>query len=723
MSIFFEKESKTFYLESKDTTYAFCINPYGFPEHLYFGKRTAHDIARTPHSWGGHTMVACIPGSRGFSFGCVGAEVPFYGNGDYREPMLQVCDKNGDRLIQLAYESHEIVKEKPALCGMPSLREGETLILHLKDLHRNLLVDLYYTVYENVSAIARRAEITNNDKDALFLERAYSFSFDLPRNDYELITLHGGWAKECEIERTPMHHGVFNVGNKRGSSSAAHNPFVAIVDKHTTEHTGEAYGVNLIYSSSFMLKAEGYLNGTSRILGGVNDFDFSWKLEEGEKFSTPEAVLAYSDEGLSKLSRQFHDLYREQLIAKKDVYASRPIVFNNWEGTYFNFNNERLMAIVDAIKGTGITHFVLDDGWFGARNNDKMGLGDWVVNTEKLEGGLKTIIDYVHSAGMKFGLWFEPEMVNPDSNLYRAHPDWAIHCPGHTPMEARNQLMLDLTRPEVRDYIVEAVSAILRDNEIDYVKWDSNRNITENFSVALPADRQKEFHHRYALGLYEICERIIGAFPNVFFEGCSSGGARFDAGMLYYFPQIWTSDDSDAYMRTRIQYGTSMAYPLSSHSCHVSICPNHQSGRTMAMKTRGDIAHLGPTGYELDTAKLTEEELAEIPKQIAEFREVEDLVMKGDLYRLESTMEGNYFAEMLVSKKKDKAWLVAMYATKIPNDEPKMFYPKGLLEDALYEIPELGVTLSGRTIMYAGMQLRFTTPGDYGTATLHFNKV
>ncbi|MBO5790548.1 MAG: alpha-galactosidase [Clostridia bacterium] len=723
MSIFFEKESKTFYLESKDTTYAFYINQFGFPQHLYFGKRIAREAMQPSPKWAGSSMIACIPGSGGFSFGTTRAEVSFYGNGDYREPMLQICDKNGDRLMQLSYERHDILKEKPALCGMPSLREGETLVLHLKDLHRNLTVDLYYTVYETVSAIARRAVITSGEKDALFVERAYSFSLDLPKNDYELLTLHGAWARECQAERTPMHHGIFSIGSKRGSSSASNNPFMAIVDKNTTEHAGEAYGVNLIYSGSYTLKAEVCADGTSRILGGINDFDFAWKLKEGEQFSTPEVVLAYSDSGLSKLSRQFHDLYREQLIPKKDVYASRPIVFNNWEGTYFNFNNERLMSIVDAIKGRGITHFVLDDGWFGARNNDKKGLGDWVVNTEKLEGGLKTIIDYVHNAGMKFGLWFEPEMVNPDSDLYRAHPDWAIHCPGHTPMEARNQLMLDLTRKEVRDYIVEAVSSILRDHEIDYVKWDSNRHITENFSIGLPADRQKEFHHRYTLGLYEICERIIGAFPEVFFEGCSSGGARFDAGMLYYFPQIWTSDDSDAYMRTRIQHGTSMAYPLSSHSCHVSICPNHQSGRTVPMQTRADIAHLGPTGYELDTAKLTEEELLEIPKQIEQFRKMEDLVMKGDLYRLENTMEGNYFAQMLVSKEKDKAVLVAMRATLLVNDEIHRFFPKGLEEDALYEIPELEITLSGRTAMYAGLILPFKTPGDYATACVHFNRI
>lgn len=721
MSVIYQESTKTFYLESKDITYAFYINKLGFPEHLYFGRRVGHDALNYAYSVGATSMRACLPDTQ-TSFNDLPGEAPFYGNGDFREPMFQIMDERGDRLTQLVYESHEILASKPALPGMPSLRGGETLALRLKDIHHDLRVDLFYTVYEDVSTIARHTEIVNLGQTPVSILRAYSFCLDLPRNDYELITLHGAWARECEIERIPMHHGTSFIDSKRGSSSATNNPFLAVVAPCTDEFHGEAYGFNLVYSGSHIFKAEASLSGASRVLGGINDFDFRWKLGAGETFVSPEVVMVYSAEGLNKMSQQFHDTYRSYLIPQKHVHAHRPVVINNWEATYFDFDNERLMAIVDAVRGTGIDTFVLDDGWFGARNHAKAGLGDWVVNTEKLKGGLHTIINYVHDAGMKFGLWFEPEMVNPDSDLYRAHPDWAIHCPGHDPMLSRNQLALDLTRPEVRDYVVEAVSKILREHKIDYVKWDSNRAITENFSTALPADRQQEFQHRWTLGLYDIFDRIINGFPHIFFEGCSSGGARFDAGMLYYFPQIWTSDDTDAYMRTRIQYGTSMAYPLSALSCHVSICPNHQTGRTTPFASRADIAHLGATGYELDTARIIESEVAAIPAQVEAYHAMEDLILDGDLYRLENTLDGNWFAEMVVAKDKSAAVLTAMRTLVIANAESKRFYPVGLCEDALYHIPELELTLHGSTIMNVGLKLNFERC-DFATATVHLNRV
>ena len=721
MAIIFKESTKTFYLESKETTYAFYINKIGFPEHLYFGKRVAHDALNYAYAGGATSHRAYIP-EVNISYNDLPAEAPFYGNGDFREPMTQIMDAKGDRLIQPVYERHEILAEKPAIPGMPSLRGGETLKLVLKDMTRELRIILYYTVYEDAAAIARRAEIVNNTDETIDILRAYSFCLDLPRNNYELITLHGAWARECEMERVPMHHGVMAVDSKRGSSSATNNPFMAVVSPSTDEFHGEAYGINLVWSGSYVIKAEAGIGGASRILGGIQDFDFRWALDAGEVFATPEAVLVYSDCGLNKMSHAFHDLYRGYLIPEKDVHAHRPVVINNWEGTYFDFDNERLMAIVDAVRGTGIDTFVLDDGWFGARNHAKAGLGDWVVNTEKMKGGLKTIIDYVHNAGLKFGLWFEPEMVNPDSDLYRAHPDWAIHCPGHEPMQSRSQLTLDLTRAEVRDYVVDAVCAILDTHDIDYVKWDSNRALTENFSLGLAADRQQEFHTRWTLGLYDIFERIINSHPDIFFEGCSSGGARFDAGMLYYFPQIWTSDDTDAYMRTRIQYGTSLAYPLSSLSCHVSICPNHQTGRTTPFATRAAIAHLGATGYELDTARMIPEEVAAIPAQVEAYHAMEDLILNGDCYRLESTMEGNYFSEIVVAKDKSRAVMTVFRALVMANPETKRVYPVGLEEDALYRIPELEMALHGSTIMNVGLVPKFVRE-DFTTVTYTFERV
>lgn len=721
MAIIFNEETKMFYLESKDLTYAFYINSIGYPEHLYFGRRVGHDKLNYIFERGATSCCAVLPES-GIGFSYLPSEAPFYGNSDYREPMFQIMDEKGDRLSQLIYAGHTITEEKPKPAGLPAIRRGQTLALELTDKYHALTVKLYYTVFEDVSAIARRVEYINTGKTPLMLNRAYSFCLDLRGNTYDVVTLHGAWARECEIERVPMHHGVVSVDSKRGSSSAVLNPFMAIASPDAGEENGEVYGINLIYSGSFVLKAQADVEGGSRILGGVNDFDFAWKLSGGECFASPEAVLVYSDHGFGQMSRSFHDLYREYLINPRYVHTRRPVVINNWEGTYFDFNNERLMAIVDGAKGSGIDTFVLDDGWFGARNSDRAGLGDWVVNCDKLKGGLKTIIDYTHQSGLKFGLWFEPEMVNPDSDLYRAHPEWAIHCPGHEPVLARKQLVLDLTRADVRDYVVEAVSAILRDHEIDYVKWDFNRNITENFSCELPADRQREFHHRYALGLYDICERLVNGFPDIFFEGCSSGGARFDAGMMYYFAQIWTSDDTDAYMRTRIQYGTSLPYPLSVMSCHVSSCPNHQTGRTTSMATRADIAHLGATGYELDPAKMTKEDLEAIPAQVAAYHDMEDLVLEGDLYRLSSTQSSNFFAEQIVAKDKSRSVITAMRALVMANDEYHVLYPKGLCEDALYHIPELDLTLHGSTIMHVGLKLDFDRM-DFATKVWHLERV
>lgn len=724
MAIFFDEQTRIFYLESKNTSYAFGIHECGILQHLYYGKRVARDELRYTAATGATAMLLYLPGDYGkrISYQHLQTEIAAYGRGDFREPMYAVRDEKGDRLSELVYAGHTILAEKPKPAGLPALRSGETLIVELRDRVLPLTVKLYYTVYENVATIARRAEFINTGKEPLYLDRAFGFCLDFPEHDFDAISLHGVWARECEPERTPLHHGVFEITSRRGVSSAAFNPFLALASKNATEDAGEVYGFNLIYSGSFALKAEVSTTGTTRVTGGVADFDFCWKLDAGECFTTPETVLVYSDEGIGGMSRTFHDTYRQYLINPRYVHAHRPVVINNWEGTYFNFDNERLMKIVDGVKGTGVDTFVLDDGWFGARNHDKAGLGDWKVNCDKLQGGLKTIIDYTHANGMKFGLWFEPEMVNPDSDLYRAHPDYAIHCPGHDPVLGRNQLVLDLTRKDVRDYIVEAVGDILRNHDIDYVKWDFNRSVAENYSISLPADRQKEFHVRFALGFYDLCERIVNAFPHIFFEGCSSGGARFDAGMLYYFPQIWTSDDTDAYMRTRIQYGTSLAYPLSAHSCHVSACPNHQTKRTTLFAARADIAHLGATGYELDPAKMSEEELTAIPAQVAAYHAMEDVILEGDLYRLSSAMHSNYFIEEVVSKDRSRAVITAMRVLTIANDEPRRMYPKGLDENALYRIPELELTLHGSTIMYAGLRLKFPS-ADFATFVWHLERV
>ncbi len=709
MAITYCPETRSFYLDGKGLTYAFFINEIGYPAHLYCGAPVAHDDLRFLCAAGGNSFCATPPGldNGAFSYMCYHPELGFFGTGDYREPAVSVENAAGDRLSDLRYVSHEIVSDKPAISGMPSLRGGETLVVHLRDAVTDFGADLYYTVYDDASVIARRAVYRNGGSADCMLRRAYSFSMGLCGQEYEVMDLHGTWARERHVERIPMHHGVISVDSKRGSSSAALNPFLGVLSRGATEAHGEAYGFNLVYSSSYVLKAEGTEVGETVITGGINDFDFCWRLAPGEAFETPEVLIAYSNEGIGGMSRAFHDAYRNHLIAPEHAFSPRPVVINNWEATYFNFNTEKLKAIVDAVENTGIDTLVLDDGWFGKRESDTAGLGDWVVNTKKLDGGLAGIIDYVHKKGMKFGLWFEPEMISEDSDLFRAHPDYAIGVPARPRCYSRHQFMLDLTRAEVRDCVVESVNRILRENAIDYVKWDSNRNLTEFFSVGREPSRQAEFAHRYALGLYDLCERIVKANPQVFFEGCSGGGARFDPAMLAYFSQIWTSDDSDAEERTKVQYGTSIVYPLSAMSCHVSEVPNHQVHRTTPMDTRAQIAHLGATGYELDTSAYTDEDRETVRKQIADFKRYESLIQTGDLYRLDSPFEGNFFNEVIVSKDKHEAMLVVYQRLAVPNSAVKRIRLAGLDPDKTYRIEEMGITAKGLTLLRVGLPVKY----------------
>ncbi len=723
MSIKFNEETKIFYLNGKNITYSFFVNEDKFLEHLYFGEKIGFDDIRFTRSMGRNSCES-KPSENKYFTNLLKPEISFFGFGDYKEPTVLVKNKSGDRFSNLLYTGYDILENKPKISGMPSLRGKDTLIVHLKDKVTDFAADIYYSVYDDLDIISKRIVYINNSENPVVLERAYSFAQSLPAGNYDLISLYGGWASERHIDRVALHHGVSSVDSKRTSSSATLNPFIAVAESDATENFGNVYGFSLVYSSSYVLKAEKSACGELLITGGINDFDFSWKLESKEAFETPESVIAFSGEGIGGMSRAFHDAYRGYLINKNFVSKSRPIVINNWEATYFDFDNEKLMKIIDAADNTGIDTFVLDDGWFGKREAANSSLGDWIVNTDKLKGGLKTVIDYAHKKGMKFGLWFEPEMVSPDSDLYRAHPDYAVSVPGRDPVLGREQLVLDLTKKEVRDYIVESVNSILRNNGIDYVKWDFNRNITESYSIDRESERQSEFAHRYALGLYDICERIINANENIFFEGCSAGGSRFDPAMLYYFPQIWTSDDSDAEERTFIQYGTSLVYPISSISCHVSAVPNHQALRTTEFKTRTDIAQLGATGYELDLSKLSENELSEIKKNTEDYRSYEDIILNGDLYRLDDPNTSEFFSEMMVSKDKSSAVLTAYRRLLRPNAEVKRIKMRGLDKDKKYYVAELGGTFSGSTLMNVGIQLKDRFPRyDFSSFKFHINAV
>ncbi len=715
----FDEQSQVFILENKTTTYAFALVD-GELAHLWYGARLAHEDVIALRPYPVEKEKESVYSSR-LVYGFAATEMPVLGQGDYREPMLNWRTDDGDMVTELRYVSHRVVKDAKISC-MPSTYGGETLEVVMEDALAGVRVTLFYTVFDDADAITRRAKIESIGTHTINIDRANSFSVDLPHQKMEALSLYGYWAAERSVERTPLHHGVWSVDSKRASSSNVLNPFMAVMPHDTTETNGEVWGVNLVYSSSWRLFAETTYQGYTRIGGGISDFGFNWMLAPGEAFETPEVVMVYTDKGLGEMSRIFHDTYREHLIQKRFVKALRPVVVNNWEATYFNFDKEKLFAIIDASAETGIDTFVLDDGWFGKRNDDHAGLGDWFINYNKLEGGLKPIIDRCHEKGMKFGLWFEPEMVNPDSDLYRAHPDWAIHSPGHYPREGRNQFCLDLTRSDVSDYIVQVVNDILDTHEIDYVKWDYNRNVTEFYSDGLDAAHQNEFAHRYALGVYDLFERIVNTHPDIFFEGCASGGARFDPAVLAYFPQIWTSDDSDAVERTRIQYGTSMCYPLSTMSCHVSVCPNHQTGRTTPLASRADIAHLGATGYELDVSKMKPEDIAQIPAQVAAYHDMEALVLNGDLYRIASPFDSNMFGFMIVSKDKSEAHATVMRTLRTVDAEPCNIRFAGLDPDALYEDTATGKRSYGKTLMSVNTRIN-PKLCDFGTVTWKFKKV
>ena len=636
--------------------------------------------------------------------------------------MLLLKRPDGATVSRFIYLSHNVYEGTPKLDGLPCARSGgQTLAVTLADSFSSATVVLNYTVWDDLDVIVKNCEIISGAGEPIEIERAYSFSSDFTDTQFNVMRLWGDWGKERTPELSPLAHGSVRLQASRGVSSHQMNPFMGLIRPDCTEHSGECYGFQLVYSGSFVLSAELGDRGQTRVTGGINDLGFTWKLNGGEKFVTPQAAIAYSNEGLGGMSRAYADFIRGQIINPHWVNKRRPILVNNWEATYFDFDNERLFPIIDEAARLGIDTFVLDDGWFGKRDDATTGLGDWFVNKRKLKGGLKPLIDRCKQNGLKFGLWFEPEMVSEDSDLYRAHPDWVIAHPSYPSARQRNQLVLDFTRGEVVDYIYNVIADVLKNNEISYVKWDMNRYISEFYSVNLPFDRQGELAHRYVLGVYRLAAKLTTDFPQVFFEGCASGGGRFDTGMLYYFPQIWTSDDTDGYERTKIQWGTSMCYPTSSMSCHVSACPNHQTERVVPFETRGAVASLGATGYELDLTKLTDDEKAAVSQQIQNYKQIDDLVLNGDLYRLSSPFDGAYFCQMLVAKDKTRAYLVGERILTLPRDVNRVIRIHGLDDNKIYVIEELGLTASGSALKHSGV----VAPklNDFGSFTWHINAV
>lgn len=712
MSIEFNESKNQFYLHTKNSSYIIELLDGRIPLHAYWGKT----LKNMPPmgEWKSTQNASFMPLDTGMpwgqfaNFGTLPLEYPVYGTGDMRETAFLAKYDNGSRTSRFEYKGHKIMSGKPELEGLPATygneKEVNTLIIELRDSLTGLEAELYYSVFEKYDAITRSVRFINKGEKALFINKAASMSVDIyGAGEMELLHLYGWWARERHIECTPLMEGIQKIDSKRGASGHHHNPFIALTEKKADETHGEVYGFSLVYSGSFEAGVELDFYRNARITLGINSFDFGWKLNPDEVFQTPEAVMVYSANGIGQMSRCYHSLYRNNLCRGEYQYAERPVLVNNWEATYFDFNEEKLLAIAEKAKQLDIDMLVLDDGWFGKRNCDNSSLGDWVCNTEKIKGGLKGLGEKLNAMGMKFGLWFEPEMVSPDSDLYRAHPDWCIHAAGRSRSQSRNQLVLDLSRKDVCEYIIKSLSDILDSAPISYVKWDYNRNFGEMGSALLTPECQQEQAHRYILGLYSILEKLNRRFPNVLFEGCSGGGGRFDPGMLYYMPQIWCSDDTDAVERIFIQYGTSIVYPASTISAHVSACPNHQVGRTTPFKMRGDVAMSGQFGYEMDLSVLSDEDFTAAREQVAFYKKYRRVIQYGDMYRLISPYEneGKFAAWQFI---KDQTVILNTFNIKgIPSASLKRVKLQGLDSDSVYVEENTGKKYSGEFLMNIGV--------------------
>ncbi len=716
MPITFDSEKRIFKLDTATSSYIFEIYEENYIVHLYYGAKIP-DCNVTQLKYRG-SFPSFSPNNINvsdpmFSPDITPLEYSGEGTGDFRSAAVAVRNADGNNSTDFRYKSHKIYGGKPAIEGLPALyvendADAQTLELLAEDSVTGVQAVLYYTVFENLGAMTRSVKIINASDRPVEIEKVYSSCVEFHTHDYELLTLYGKWGKERSLERRALAHGRQLVSSKRGSSSHHHNPFAAIVDKGATEDYGSAYGFNLVYSGNFAFEAEVNQFAGTRVLMGINPDGFGWKLEPGSSFSSPEVVMVYSANGIGEMSRIFHRLYRKHLIRGKWKDIKRPLLINNWEATGMEFTGEQLVTFAERAAELGIDMLVMDDGWFGNRDSDRCALGDWTVNEKKLGGTLSEFIEKINALGLKFGIWYEPEMISRDSELYRAHPDWCIHVPGREKSIARYQYVLDYSRQDVRDYIFGEMYKVLSANKIDYLKWDFNRNLTEVGSAQLPPERQKEVFHRFVLGTYEVMDRLTKAFPDMLIENCSGGGGRFDPGMLYYSPQIWTSDNTDPIERLSIQFGTSMCYPASTMGAHVS------ASRRTGYETKGNVALWGSFGYELDPNKFTEEDKKIVKQQVGEYHKYYDVIHFGDLYRLISPSENPFRAAWeFVSEDKTEALLTSVVMRK-PEDRALFIKLKGLDPDKYYIDEDTHEVYSGALLMNAGLCIIAST--DDGTS-------
>ncbi|MGN0436631.1 MAG: alpha-galactosidase [Wujia sp.] len=710
-------KNDVFTLQTNNSTYQMKLDDKGILLHTYYGRKTddtdySYLIMSTDRGFSGN--IESAGNDRTYSLDYYPQEFPVWGSGDYRINCLQAAFDTGVNDCLLAFENYKIYHGKYGLQGLPAMFSAEeddvdTLEIILKDIHEAFYVHLYYGVFEACDVITRAIVIENKTMKSVKLSRVMSACIDFNRSDMDLIHFYGKHVGERNTERTPLFHGISELRSTRGTSSHQHNPFVILADKNTNESLGMCYAFSLLYSGGFHVQVEVDQINQSRLIMGIDDSDFSWILQSGESFTAPEVCMCFSSEGLEVLSHRLHEAYQKHLIRSTWKDKRRPILVNNWEATYFDFNADKILAIAKEAADMQLDMLVLDDGWFGKRDSDTSGLGDWFVNEDKLGCSLKELVDKINALGLMFGIWFEPEMISEDSDLYREHPDWAMVVPGRAPIRSRTQLLLDMSRQEVIEYVKTRLFSVIDSANIKYIKWDMNRSMAAAYSVALSSEHQGEVRHRYVLGLYKVLEALIDRYPELLIEGCSGGGGRFDAGMLYYTPQIWCSDNTDPIERLRIQYGTSFGYPMSSVSAHVSASPNHQNGRVTPFKTRGICAMQGTFGYELDLSRMTEEEKRLAREQVITFKKHYRLFQFGDYYRLTSPYDNQIFtAWEYADKDKAEAYIGVVFTDMHGNPEPNIVHFKGLEPGKLYILYKDNEYLgefSGAALMNGGIVL------------------
>lgn len=711
-------KDKIFNLETKNTLYQMKVDRFGVLNHLWYGEKTdcCMDYLLDYPDAGFSGNIYEAENERTYSLNTLPQEYSTSGVGDFRISAISVTHEDGSNALDLRVREYQIKEGKYEIPGLPAVYakedEAETLEITLKDTATEAEVILKYGVFEKEDVITRSVVVKNSGKTPIVINKVHSMCLDIPYGDWEWMHFYGRHTMERQAERVPVLHGISESSSSRGTSSHHQNPAVLLCEKDCTETNGHCIGAALMYSGGFQAQVEKDQLEQIRLVMGIHPDTFEWILEAGEAFYTPEVILSCSTTGFAKLSQNFHHIIRNHVCRGTYQLSSRPVLINNWEATYFDFNEEKILNIARQASKLGIDMMVLDDGWFGKRDDDCSGLGDWFVNEKKLNGGLKALVEKINAMGMKFGLWFEPEMVSEDSDLYRNHPDWAIQIPGRKPMRSRYQLVLDMSNPEVVDYLYGVMSAILRENHIEYVKWDMNRSISDWYTATLSRGRQMEMPHRYVLGLYELLEKLTSEFPDVLFEGCSGGGGRFDAGMMYYCPQIWCSDDTDAHERTFIQYGTSFFYPTSTVGSHVSAVPNHQTGRITSIETRGVVAMAGSFGYELDLNQLSEEEKAVVAKQVTHYKEYQSLIYNGDYYRLANPFEDGMSAWSWISEDKKTILVQSVLFRAKPNVLRKTLRLMGLEAKKNYKIAGTEEVYTGVALMSGGVLLQRAVGDD-----------